>query len=133
MKSKTELQDGLAMFHGGIECTRFSPMLFPKCVATEGVVWLAENAECYWLLDAIASHLNNVPATTRQDMLIWRLVVTPGENRAAVLFRDDGDGEWLTIQEFELTTFPLDEITIWTMGSGDEAGEHVTLLLPSEY
>lgn len=122
------------MFHGGIEFTRFSPLLFPKCIATEGVVWLAENAECYWLLDAIASHLMALPPEARQGMVIWSLQVKPNDdNRGALLLRDEGEGDVVTVQEFEATTFPLDAITIWTMGSGDEAGENVTLLLPSEY
>lgn len=53
---------------------------YNRFVYTSGVQLLARNAECFWLLDAIASHLPSVANIARRDprladFQIWTLTV----------------------------------------------------------
>lgn len=93
-------------------------------VYTDGVKYLWENCEAYWLLIAIASY------KTRQDFQVWTLKVN--EDHSAVLsMREDKDTPELVHQDIEYTDFPLPEIKLF-MAPGGLKGEHV-LFLPSEY
>ena len=79
---------------------------------TDGVRHLARQAECYWLIDAIASYL---PMIRRDDYLsrfcFWELVITPNPetgamNQATLICRGDTDEEPAVLQEIEYTDFP---------------------------
>jgi hypothetical protein len=48
-----ELTTALAQFTGTDGYTR----LYPKLLLTDGALFLAENAQCFWLMDVFASHL----------------------------------------------------------------------------
>ena len=116
---RTELQAGLAM-HTGTE-TFFrhwaGSMLF-----TEGIHFLAEQANAFWLIDNVAwGRLN--PRVSREAFVAWKLRVNA--DRSAELIADDGNSAELLRQHVPWTDFPLEEITLYLTDG--------VLLLPSEY
>lgn len=103
---------------------------------TEGVKYLAENAQAYWLIDAIASHQ---PRARRIHSLtefqLWFLhvgkehkFIKPRSPNAAVLtcWEDSPTAETkpAIIQQIPFTNFPLPEIKLFL--------QERVLLLPSE-
>lgn len=91
-------------------------------VATDGVIALANAADCFWLLDAIISYCNE-PKVKKSDFQVWKLSVNL-EKSTGVLNGYDDD-ELIVTQEIPFTDFPLEEITIWVVNN--------IMLLPSEY
>lgn len=72
---------------------------------TDGVRHLARQAECYWLIDAIASYF---PMIRRDDYLsrfcFWELTIS---GRSAILScKGDTEEEPAVFQEIEYTDFP---------------------------
>ena len=123
------LKDALDQFIGTEAYHRLSP-LHGDLVATDGVKYLCEAAECFWLLDAIASHQ---PRALRdrmlRDMQFWTLRVN--EDRSAVLevARDEGDVAFH--QDIEFTDFPLPEVRIWVAPRGP--ADTYVAMLPDEH
>jgi hypothetical protein len=90
---------------------------------TDGVQYLAETAEAYWLIDAIASWQPQV-SRVAEEFQLWDLAVN--ENHGAVLTaRRDSDQPPIVQQEIEYTSFPLKSIRLYV--------ENGVLLLPSEH
>ena len=114
-----ELLANLAEFRGTTQW--YKHPLFSKFVYTDGVRFLAVNAECYWLLEYIFSNQTD-PKIKAEEFQVWKL---SKEGSKATLTIDDGNGK--VIKEFKIpfTDFPLDEFTLWFVGN--------CLLLPSEY
>ena len=91
---------------------------------TEGRKYLAEQAACFWLMDAIASHLTEIGTAE------WFVVVKTSVKRTkAVMVYEDGNGNELARQEISYTDLPLDHIPIYACWDG----EHWVIMLPSEY
>lgn len=114
MKTAEEIKNELAQCIGTMKyyrhCTGFLKY-------TDGVHVLAESADCYWLIDAIASY-------RRTELFqVWKLEVTFGE--AVLTMKEDSDCSLLVEQKIVYTDFPLDEITLWLIDG--------VLILPSEY
>jgi hypothetical protein len=89
-------------------------------VYTDGVKYLAEKAQAYWLLDLIASYQSkckNIPFQA------WKLVKTG--DRAVVNMREDTDRPEVVRQELPFTDFPFEDFSLWLIDG--------VLLLPSEY
>jgi hypothetical protein len=91
---------------------------------TDGVKYLADHANAYWLLDAIASHQ---PQALRDLMLreiqFWSLSVHEGGSATLRCCRDTDD---VAIEQaIEWTDFPLPQIMLYV--------EQGTILLPSEH
>lgn len=114
------LKNQLKQFTGS-EQIFYNP-LFPKFRYTEGVKYLAQAANCYWLLDYIFSsqHLKTLQQCPFQ---VWKLKVT--ENQAAKLFVEDGNSNLVKSFNLKYTDFPLEQIDLWLVDN--------ILLLPSEY
>lgn len=134
MKTKEEKQKALAEldgFTGTVIYHRYSPQLFPNVVLTDGVRFLAETADCFWLMDAIAA-LQAHP-TIRQHprlqegMQFWRLRVE--EDESAILFCEWDTGKSVYDQKIDWTDFPLPEQRIWV----SKEGNLIVLMLLSEY
>lgn len=89
-----------------------------KCVFTDGVRYLAEEAEAYWLIDAIFSYRRKEP------FQIWRLEVIPKAG-AVLTMREDSAAPVLVRQEIEYTDFPMPVVELWLIDG--------VLILPSEY
>lgn len=91
---------------------------------TSGIKYLAESAECFWLLDAIASHQNASLLSLPQlrEFQIWHLIV---QGKSGILICEwDTDKEVLR-QEILYTNFPLTRIKLYQVEK--------ILLLPNEY
>ena len=91
---------------------------------TDGTKYLAEQTECFWLMDAIVTHLVEIGTAD------WFVVVkTTVQNSAALMVYSDGNGKEHARQEIPYTDFPLAEQTLYACWDG----EHWVLMLPSEY
>jgi len=91
---------------------------------TDGTKYLAEEAECFWLMDVIASHLSEIG--TEDWFVLVRMSVVLG---SAVMIYEDGNGNEHARQEIPYTDFPMNSITLYACWDG----EHWVIMLPSEY
>ncbi len=114
-----ELLSNLSQFTGTEKCYRITP----RHVLTDGTKYLAEEAQCIWLMYAIASHLHRNIGDT---FCVAKLSV---KNSSAVLTLDDGNGNVYASQEIEYTDFPLPEMKLYCCHDG----EYWVIMLPSEY
>lgn len=106
--------------HRGSE-TFYRHGLLRGFVYTEGVRDLAERADCYWLIDLVASHQLS-PAVRREEFQVWKLALDGKGGATATA--EDGDGGKVAEQAIPFTDFPLPEIELFF--------ENGTLYLPSE-
>ena len=93
---------------------------------TEGVQFLAERGEAYWLIDAIASWQRDARVSgdpMLQEMQFWKLTVEDDGSAVLVCERDEGDVALR--QDISFTDFPLKRMTLYF--------QQGVLLLPSEY
>lgn len=120
-----ELQSNLRHFTGSTDLTRWSG-LFRRHLLTEGTLYLAEAAACYWLMDSIASYQGEAWAL-REDFQVWEL-----RKRGAswMLSATDGNGSTVAGQEIEYSDFPLDYVKLFAVRNHIGG---VTIMLPSEY
>lgn len=91
---------------------------------TDGTKYLAEEAECFWMMDAIASHLSEIGT---EDWFVQVRVTVNGYK--ATMIYDDANGKEHARQEIPYTDFPLDMISLYACWNG----EHWVIMLPSEY
>lgn len=87
---------------------------------TDGAKALADQFECYWFLDIIASYQ---PQLKVEEFQVWTLMKK--EDNSAVVSCTDGNDRILKTQEIPWTDFKVDTATIWV-----EIG---VALLPSEH
>ena len=87
---------------------------------TDGTKYLAEHAECFWMMDAIASHLSEIG--TSDWFVQVKVTVQNSRKRPA-------NGNEYARQDIPYTDFPLDMITLYACWDG----EHWVIMLPSEY
>ncbi len=120
MIDKQKLKAELRHFTGS-EQVFYNPM-FPEFKYTEGVKYLAQEANCYWLLDYVFSNLA-IKAISEQPFQVWKLKVA--ENRTATIIVEDGNGNQIKSFQLTFTDFPLEEIDLWFIEG--------VLILPSEY
>jgi hypothetical protein len=115
-----ELQINLSHFTG----TETYYRVMPRLVITDGVQYLANQANSYWLVSAIYSHL--MSNAIYSEFVVARLTVS---GKIADLVLNDGNDQVIARQAVEYTDFLLDEIRIYC--SYQE--KTWILLLPSEY
>ncbi|WP_163666054.1 DUF6876 family protein [Adonisia turfae] len=126
--STSELQAGLANFHGSETWYRYILGPFTLGLYTEGVKWLADNTDCYWLLNAIFIQQNEPHnAIKKEPFQVWTLTVLA--DKKATLTADDGNGQVLMREEIPFTDFPMSEIVLWV----EYDDQRAVLLLPSEH
>ena len=119
MLNPTELLQNLRQFSGtGVY---YKHPLFPKFRYTEGVRYLAINAECYWLLEFIFGN-QSIKAIKETFFQVWKL--EKNGDKATITIEDGNDN---TVKTFTLTytSFPLKTYTLWMIEG--------VLLLKSEY
>lgn len=90
---------------------------------TDGTKYLAEKAQCFWLMYAIAAHLT---PSYDDHFAVARLVVNQSR---AVLELDDGNDNVFAKQAIEYTDFPLSEIKLYCCFEGS----NWVIMLTSEY
>jgi len=110
----------LAQFCGTQTYTRITR----RHVLTDGARYLADQAECYWLMDAVASHLDEIG--TQDWFVLIRLEL---QGTTATLIYEDGNGREHARQAIPYTDFPLDEIRLYACWDT----EHWVIMLPAEY
>ena len=115
-----ELQNNVSQFTGTENYYR----VMPRLVITDGVRYLANQANSYWLVSLIYSHLTTQPICS--EFVVARLTVI---GKTADLVLDDGNDQIIAKQAIEYTDFPLGEVTIYC----SYQGKTWVLLLPSEY
>lgn len=93
-----------------------------KYVHTEGVRYLAQKAQCYWLLEDIFIHQSE-RILNEERFQVWCIKVA--DDHSATINITDGNDNLLKSIGLKLTDFPLQEFTLWFIDG--------TLLLPSEY
>ncbi len=120
------LRAQLTQFTGSVTFTRHA--LLPRMVITEGVRWLVDNAQAHWWTDIIASY-QHLPHVSLEHFQAWRLSVDVTTRAAVVMMMDGNTHKPIVQQQIDYTEFPLAEITLWLIAQGD----HVVLMLPSEY
>lgn len=128
-----ELKANLPQFTGDLD--RYRHSFNRSLIYTPGVQYLAERAEAYWLIYAIASHVGSkafLQAVTQdprvQDLHFWKLTVHE-DNSASLTACVDSDEQPFITQQIPLTDFPLEAIDLWV----GYDGQHYTLYLPSEH
>mgnify|MGYP001179540579 CR=1 FL=1 len=118
MKSINDIQAELKQFIGS--CIYYKS--FFGILYTDGVKYLAENCQCYWLIDAVASWQYDEKVKS-EEFQIYKLFVN--EDKSAKLQIEDGNYNVVQTQEFEFTDFPLRKIELWFSNG--------VLYLPSEH
>ena len=113
-------QSTLSQFTGTDRYYRISR----RHLLTDGTKYLAEQAECFWMMDAISSHLMEIG--TADWFVIVKISV---KNAKALMVYEDGNGHEHARQEIPYTDLPLTEIEIYACWDG----EHWVIMLPSEY
>jgi hypothetical protein len=127
MKTKQEIENGMAQCIG-TEGYHFNGMFGKNFVYTDGIKFLLESANAYWLLTAIFSYKRT------EDFQVWTLKVSNG--KAVLTMKEDTNTPVIVKQEIPYTDFPLDEIEVWAINDHNcngEYGDHVVLILKSEY
>jgi hypothetical protein len=110
----------LTRFTGGTD-NYYRHALCRTVTYTDGVKYLAETANAYWLIDKVAT--NQLEAKIRrEEFQCWKLKV---KDNTAILTCDDGNDNIVHREEITYTDFPLDEVALWV--------SHNVILLPSEY
>lgn len=89
---------------------------------TDGVRYLAQKGQAYWLIDTIVAWQTK-DSLRREFFQVWKLTVS--EDCTAILEATDGNDNQLVRQEIEFTDFPLSEVILYLIDN--------ILLLPSEY
>ncbi|NES25204.1 MAG: hypothetical protein F6K41_41470 [Symploca sp. SIO3E6] len=93
---------------------------------TDGVQYLAERGEAYWLIDEIASWQTD-PRVSQDVMLqqfqFWTLTVN--DDRSARLVCERDEGNVAVTQDIPFTDFPLKRVKLYFQNG--------VLHLPSEY
>jgi len=124
----------LNQFTGGT-LERYRSGINPRVIYSEGVRYLAEKANAYWLIDAIASYLTpqELAEAAKQDprissMHFWKLEVA--DDQTAVLYAEADLGvPPFVMQKIPYTDFPLRSASIWAA----QNVEHWVLYLPQEH
>ena len=114
MLTKQQILNELSQFYGTEQWWKNGILNFTY---TDGVKFIHESCEAYWLLIAISSYRRTEP------FQVWELKVN--NNNAVLTMKEDSDEPEKVRQEIEFTDFPLDEITFYLIDN--------VLLLPSEY
>lgn len=89
---------------------------------TEGAKAVADDNQCYWFLDIIASHQLSQQVVSNYFQ-VWRLIREKGSRFEARC--EDGDGKTLLVQMIESTHFEHAMLTLWCVDR--------TIMVPSEY
>jgi hypothetical protein len=125
-KKIMHLESELSQFTGTEKYHRFS-ILFRSLVLTDGAKYLAEKAECYWLMDIIGSILPLI--SIKSGGFCGATIAKIKGTSGAVFTADDGNGNVFYTQKIPYTDFPLDEYKLYVCDNGNVW----VILLPSEY
>lgn len=97
--------------------------LFQQFLYTDGIKFLASNAECYWLVDKIFALQYGQPSVKKLNFQTWFLTVS--SDQTAILKCEDGNFNPVYSEKIIYTDFPLPQIKLFLTNN--------VLLLPTEY
>jgi hypothetical protein len=80
---------------------------------TDGSKYLADEAECFRMMDAIASHLSEIGT---EDWFV-QVRMTVNGNRAKMIY-EDGNGREYARQEIPYTDLPMISIALYACWDG---------------
>ena len=127
MKTVDEIKTNLAYAIGSESYTRHNTGAF---VFTDGVNQLREDADAFWLVDAIASYQHKFK---KVEFQVWELEVF-ADKTAVLTMKEDTNCPLLVEQKIHITNFPLDNIKFYVqLGSLDGYNPVFVLMLTSEY
>lgn len=126
-----QIRHTLAGFSGTEEYHKLGH--FPNVVATDGVAYLCNACNCYWLFDVIASWQLK-ESVRREPFQVWQLTVN-ADGSAKVTAKHDEPGRLLAEQEIPYADFPLPEgIKLWVECTATEIHPQLfVVLLPGEH
>lgn len=111
----------LGQFYGTEKWFRHN--FYRNILHTEGVQYLADHTNSFWLIDEIAGIYSKY-YNENNYFQVFKLEVNL-EKQTAVLTVTNGNEEPVTTKKIKYTDFPLDEIVLWCV-------DHV-IMLPTEY
>ncbi|RXG21900.1 DUF6876 family protein [Leeuwenhoekiella marinoflava] len=120
-----QIQEHLQGFCGSETC--YSIPMF-KTRYTEGVKYLAEAAQCYWLITDAAVITKSLKHKSSFLVIYFKRFskeVQARLQKEAQITYADGSGTILFQQDYELTDLPLDELRLFFVEN--------MLMLPNEY
>ena len=84
--------------------------LLPSFLYTEGVKYLADNAQAHWLIDLIASHQID-PKVNREPFQVWTLEQLNADSHESVAYmQPDSNEPRIVEQKLGYTDFPFDSL-----------------------
>ena len=129
MLKRQQIESGLAHCYG-TDGYHYNQLFGKNFVYTDGIKYLLEAADAYWLMQAIFSYKR------KEDFQVWNLKVV--NSKAVLTMKEDTGCHNLVEQEIPFTDFPLDEIEFYAVN--DHCGQncewcdaHVVLMLKTEY
>lgn len=118
------LRASLAQFHG-TKCWYWHMLSGGKTMYTDGVKFLAEKAQAFWLIDEIALANRFTPLFAKHPFQVWKLRKDPEKKNEAEWTVEDGNKNVIYRKHLDFTDFPLSEIDVWCVDN--------VIMLPSEY
>jgi hypothetical protein len=90
---------------------------------TDGVLYLAKECECFWLIDVLAS-IQTIPKVKQEEFQVLTYDTAKG-----IVKVSDGNRNVIYRQQITSPTFPLDNIEIWFSNTPGQA----VVYLPGEH
>jgi hypothetical protein len=109
--SKPELLSNLSQFIG----TEHYYRLLPSFVLTDGLKYLIEAAECYWLAQLYGLHLVDVDFNENP----FTVLKFTRKGEGGIVKIEDGNGVVLAWQGLDYTDFPLDQFSLYACWNGE--------------
>lgn len=125
MESAITINENLQHFHGS-EVFYHIPLI--RTHYTEGIHYLAQAADCFWLVtdaSVIARSLMGKSRFITVDFKMHNEREREEIGYAASITYTDGNGLTFEVQRYHLTDFPLEKLRLFFVNG--------TLMLPSEY
>lgn len=113
-------KEDLAHFTGSEHWYRYAGTKFTY---TDGVAYVAEHGQAYWLISEILLAHALISEVRNQEFAVWKLTVS--QDKSAMLACTDGNGAPVFSKRILFTDFPLPEIEFWFQNN--------VLYLPSEH
>lgn len=136
--NKQKLLTQLSSFTG---TNSYYKTAYPQILITDGVAFLCENADCFWLIDEIASAILGEPRLNRiankNQILFWTLEQT--HNKHAILKCETDTDHIVYRKIIQFTDFPFEVIgnkqrLYMQLNKNSDGNGYVFIVcLPSEY
>lgn len=110
-QSAAELLGNLSQFIGTERYYR----LLPTFVVTDGLKYLMDEADCYWLTQLYGLHLVSVDFN-QNSFTVLKFARTGSGGTVNI---EDGNGKVLVQQRLDYTDFPLDTYSLYACWDGE--------------